>query len=842
MTTSKPIAATPSSAYLRTGAGPVPRLLPAIKDARTSREQMFTLRHFHLGDPQAGAQLEAPGDDWLPALLDPYRDTTRLRYHYPLLLLPPGAGADPQAGAEPASSAALACPLSEWLQRILETLAPHPGAARILRDHLPWLERHLRHGQGEREGPEDATALLAEASQALQAHLGLGDADREALAQDLEKLRSALPEGSRILTYGHYAALHLLIHAADSRVMPRRRRFQQQIEQGIRALQALLAIERAKSTEALEPDAARRSAGPGGERFDAQTWSTVMDHARGTQEMPTLRRERILRTLAVLQDWQPDPVRIRMIYRQPPRGDWLERNPSLLAIQDQEPSVRATQEFDQQAQRLVEIFSAVRIAQLEANGRYDPTLHDPWFESFGWEAFSHDELLLAPLVVALESADQVADSGLRGFSRLLSSGRPVQILVRVQPHHNPGAGAGGDPFAAYRTELGYLGLSHRQAVVTQSSPARHEHLLNCFLGALDATRTSLHIINVGLRPPGRLLPLNAWLVAGAGIESRAHPFFRIDPQAGDSAASRMDFSGNPQPEALWPSYPFNYLDDAGHPVTTELAFTFADYALLIERLREHFRRVPPGCEAEALTSIQAYLELPDEEANRRVPYVWAVDGAAQLHRLAVSRALTLACRDRRNFWRSLQELAGVRNRYVERAIAATQEEERAVAAREREALLAEHARILDEARRTAAHEALQRLADTLLGLDLTGSAHPLRGGGSQLMNERRPETRCPVAEVMAAPPEAAAKTCEDPWIDTPLCTSCNDCIQLNPRLFLYNEDKQAVLGDLGVGTYAELVKAAELCPAHCIHPGQPLNPGEADLDELIARAAPYNLA
>jgi len=110
------------------------------------------------------------------------------------------------------------------------------------------------------------------------------------------------------------------------------------------------------------------------------------------------------------------------------------------------------------------------------------------------------------------------------------------------------------------------------------------------------------------------------------------------------------------------------------------------------------------------------------------------------------------------------------------------------------------------------------------------------------MNERRPETRCPVAEVMAAPPEAAAKTCEDPWIDTPLCTSCNDCIQLNPRLFLYNEDKQAVLGDLGVGTYAELVKAAELCPAHCIHPGQPLNPGEADLDELIARAAPYNLA
>ena len=59
-------------------------------------------------------------------------------------------------------------------------------------------------------------------------------------------------------------------------------------------------------------------------------------------------------------------------------------------------------------------------------------------------------------------------------------------------------------------------------------------------------------------------------------------------------------------------------------------------------------------------------------------------------------------------------------------------------------------------------------------------------------------------------------------------------------MFAYNPDKQAYLKDARAGTYADLVKAAEICPAKCIHPGKPLDPGEAGLDELIERAAPFN--
>jgi ferredoxin len=456
-------------------------------------------------------------------------------------------------------------------------------------------------------------------------------------------------------------------------------------------------------------------------------------------------------------------------------------------------------------------------------------------------------LWLVPTVIALESADRIAGPWIRSFSQLLSSGRPVQILVRVRPHSNPGASPEEDPFQSYRTELGYLGISHRQAVVAQSSAARYVHLLQCFFAALAATRTSLHIINTGLRPFGSGVPLNAWLVAGAALESRAHPFFRINPEAGDVSAARMDFRGNPQPERDWPVHPFHYVDENETLIETELAFTFADYALLLRRLGDHFRVIPPECDSDALVPVAEYLSMNPDEAHRQVPYIWAVDGGSVLHRLAVSQELVLACRDRQNYWRALQELGGIRNRYVELAVEKTRAEEQAKAAAERARLEAEHAEEVERVRTQAAGEAMQRLADTLLGLDLSASsampaitAAPAReralADEAGPPSNSAPDTSCLEKEKTEPEEEAGL---DEPWIDSILCTSCNDCTNLNPQLFVYNDNKQAVIADPTAGTYAQLVEAAELCPANCIHPGSPLNPDEPGLEELMERAAPY---
>ena len=96
----------------------------------------------------------------------------------------------------------------------------------------------------------------------------------------------------------------------------------------------------------------------------------------------------------------------------------------------------------------------------------------------------------------------------------------------------------------------------------------------------------------------------------------------------------------------------------------------------------------------------------------------------------------------------------------------------------------------------------------------------------------------------AAEPEALEEEEEDfssePWIESIRCTACDDCINLNPKMFAYNEDGLAYIKDASAGTFKDLVQAAEKCAPSVIHPGDPLNPDEKGLDKLIPRAEKFN--
>ena len=77
------------------------------------------------------------------------------------------------------------------------------------------------------------------------------------------------------------------------------------------------------------------------------------------------------------------------------------------------------------------------------------------------------------------------------------------------------------------------------------------------------------------------------------------------------------------------------------------------------------------------------------------------------------------------------------------------------------------------------------------------------------------------------------------WVDSPECTACDDCIDINADIFTYNDQKQVVIANPQAGSYKDIVKAAEKCTAECIHPGTPFNNNEAGLDKLIKRAEKY---
>jgi ferredoxin len=211
----------------------------------------------------------------------------------------------------------------------------------------------------------------------------------------------------------------------------------------------------------------------------------------------------------------------------------------------------------------------------------------------------------------------------------------------------------------------------------------------------------------------------------------------------------------------------------------------------------------------------------------------------------VSRALIFACRDRLNYWHTLQELAGIQNFYVEEAIDRIIEEQRTALEAEREQLLKAHEEQLENVRSEAAGEAMGQLVDVLMGADLSGMV----ADGSQLatMPAAKPAQTEPPAEDTAADAEPEVEeeaeeelSFDEPWLDSAMCTTCDDCMGVNKMMFAYNDDKQAYIKDVKAGPFADLVAAAEICPAKCIHPGKPLDPNEPGLEDLIARAAPFN--
>jgi ferredoxin len=98
----------------------------------------------------------------------------------------------------------------------------------------------------------------------------------------------------------------------------------------------------------------------------------------------------------------------------------------------------------------------------------------------------------------------------------------------------------------------------------------------------------------------------------------------------------------------------------------------------------------------------------------------------------------------------------------------------------------------------------------------------------------------PEITIEVSVPAAQEKNGDDPYIETPRCTSCNECTHINNKMFAYNENKQAYIADPDAGTFRQLVEAAEGCQVSIIHPGKPRNPKEPGLEDLIHRAAEFN--
>jgi hypothetical protein len=472
-------------------------------------------------------------------------------------------------------------------------------------------------------------------------------------------------------------------------------------------------------------DTEARDVGSVGSRFfDPSALRSIVRSAGGSPALPEDRRERWTTAVEILErDADGGIPESPVLIHDGCLSKAVEAKlPGWDIVQSDDPCVVAAEQFDEAADILAGVLRAERLARLEYDGDYVHDVHGPWLARLDWRSFSKEELSVLPPVAAVLSADSAAGSALLSLSRLILSGRPVHVVVLDHPAHNPGTA--GEGWSGFRFEPGYLAMSHREAWVQQTTVARPRHMAAGFRRALEGVRTSLHVIACGFDARGREPRLGPWFFAGAAVESRAFACFQYDPEAGNSWARRLDFSENPEPEANWPAYSLTARRQSGGEETLSLPFTFADFALLDPAYVRHFRLVPDGIPQAELVSVADYLDLPTADAVRKIPFIWGVDGTGTLRRLAATRALALAARDRLGYWRTLQELAGVRNEYVEAAVARARKDAEARAREERERLEARHAEILEQVRRDAAEDVVTQLTAALLEVDLSAFPAP----------------------------------------------------------------------------------------------------------------------
>jgi pyruvate-ferredoxin/flavodoxin oxidoreductase len=488
--------------------------------------------------------------------------------------------------------------------------------------------------------------------------------------------------------------------------------------------------------------------------------------------------------------------------------------------------------FEGHMAKMAEGFRAIRCAELELEGRYNPAEHDEFFTYFNWEQFSDEELQLCPPVVAVGGDGAMYDIGFQNLSRALMSGKPIKVLVvDTQVYSNTGGQACTSGFMGQisdmaqfgkalqgkqevRKEIGLIAMAHRTTYVMQSTIAHANHMIEGFIQGLMARRPALFNLYTSCQPEHGIGDDMGHEQAKLAVESRAYPLFRYNPDNGKTPQECFDLDGNPALYEDWPTYTLSYTE-GGREKTMELPMTFADFAMTEARFRKHFRMAPPDTWHENMVPLAAFMDLDEDAREGKFPFVWTVDRRNRLSRLLVDATMVNSSEERRDFWIMLKAIAGVKP---------------------------PEAVVTDDVEERVRREVVSKIAGGLMqlaggqgaGLDLiagTGAAPTAASGAAPATAEAPPKEEAPAAaggEYMA------------PWIDSDECTACDECINLNPAIFAYNDAKKAYIKDPKGGPYKDLVKAAEKCTAQVIHPGLPADRSEKDIENWIKRGSKYN--
>jgi hypothetical protein len=718
------------------------------------------------------------GTDLRSVLYARFRDLNKLRYDYPVVL---DDYDDPGVFARS---------LTDIVNTVLQKLAPEGGEGAYMRSQILNLEREIRELAGDGSGISMPKAW-DKAVKKIRARTPKNE--RATLGDCLEKIRDGLRIDGQVIGCNHTTPMAMLRQAWSIDQREKAHVSRKRVDELILKLENVLGAETKKSEQTLLPENLKGSVGSSFESaFDFDAMSELLAPATPRDPLPDDRRQRIRSLLDVLKS--------QRFFKSAKWSDKKGRRvgPYSFLFKNAASALKALRK---RLPEMVELTKAISIAELEIANHYEASKHDRFFASFDEASLLDDDIAMFPTpLVGLEDGHQDAAEKSR-ILELLSIGLPVKILAQTDDILSGLAGSEGQlPFGGVSWQLANLAVGLNNVFVLQSGGAALYKMRDKIWQGLTYPGPALFSVFSGDHGDDNALP--PYLVSAAATESRAFPTFSYNPASGEDWASRLSIDGNPQLERDWPVHDFSYEDSTQQRMSEDVIFTFVEFVVGDRRFSRYFASVPKEEWTPSMASIGRYLGASENERSNLVPYVLMVDENNMLHKLVVDDRLIRAALRCRNVWHSLQEMGGVHNSHALRLLKSERD-------------------------RWQADKELE-LAD--------------------LARRAEPDVKVAVVEekVIVAEPETAGTPEEDepssgePFIETVRCTTCNECTDINAQLFAYNDNKQAYIGDPSAGTYRQLVEAAENCQVSIIHPGEPKDLSEPNLDELRERAAVFN--
>ncbi len=473
--------------------------------------------------------------------------------------------------------------------------------------------------------------------------------------------------------------------------------------------------------------------------------------------------------------------------------------------------------FEGHMVKMAEGFKAIRTAELEIKGKYDKDEHDKFFAYFDWRQFNEDEYLLCPPLVSLGAEGISFDSGFQSVSHSLISGMPIKILVLDNQL----------PIDADKSnkDLSLIAMAHQNAYVHQSSLSNTPHLLEGYIDGLNYRGPALWSIYTSSQPENGLANNSLTLQSKLAVESRAYPLTSFDPRKGKTWEECISLLGNPDIDQDWVIYSLDYTDEYGNKYAMDVPLTYADWALTEVQFSHHFKSVAEDAGSDDMVLLTEYLDMNERDQADSIPFIWAVHPQSNhLLKVIVSAEMVKSTQARRAYWHTLKGLAGKNRVEIDTQAIADQAK-------------SEMAHTITEGLMSMVGGDAGALSRILADVPAVSSSVPTAPVSKPTV-ENKPESKAvekPVKETPAKKDDGF----EPVWIETPDCTTCDECVDIAPAIFQYNADKKAIVIDPTKGTFEDIVRSAEKCTAVIIHPGTPWNPDEPNLEKLIKRAEKF---